>query len=104
MTTQPAPLLTASWADCLLGYIRKSSNDNGGKKADAMLQALADGRTACVRVMSEDECRAEFEAWAVNNNMRNFSRREEDGEYCNGPAQAFWGVWLACARAMGAVR
>lgn len=67
------------------------------------LQALADGRTACVRVMSEDECRAEFEAWAVNNNMRNFSRREEDGEYCNGPAQAFWGVWLACARAMGAV-
>lgn len=95
--TSRAPLLTAARAAHLLACPSDATLDQG-------LQALADGRTACVRVMSEDECRAEFEAWAVNNNMRNFSRREEDGEYCNGPTQAFWGVWLASRRAMGAVR
>jgi hypothetical protein len=88
MTTQPAPLLTASWADCLLGYIRKSSNDNGGKKADAMLQALADGRTACVRVMSEEQIREWFEDWVRTAGVHGHRI----------------GAVLAFARAMGAIR
>jgi hypothetical protein len=53
------------------------------------LQALADGRTACVRVMSEDECRAEFETWNAT-----FG--------CTSIASG-WNAWLACARAMGAI-
>lgn len=45
--------------------------------------------TECVRVMSEDECRAEFEAWFFAHTDKTPTRYE---------------CWLASRRAMGAVR
>lgn len=70
-------------------------------------KALADGRTACVRVMTEDECRAEFEVWAK---LRPLYRdclstsQEHPGHYADLGVEMAWMVWLACAHAMGAVR
>jgi hypothetical protein len=60
------------------------------------LQALADGRTACVRVMSEDEHRAEF--------LKHWNRRPGApfaGDTNRIMAEAWW---LACARANKSVK
>lgn len=84
MTTQPAPLLTAEMARELYG--------DGLDKWDAALQALADGRTACVRVMSEDEQRTAFYEF-IDDWMR-VNKSYPSGIDC----------WLACVRAMGAVK
>lgn len=84
MTTQPAPLLLT--AECA-AFAAKL--DDIPSFLQIRLQALADGRTACVRVMSEDECRAEFEAWYFLHAWK-----------LPTPAE----IWLACARANGLVK
>lgn len=94
MTTQPAPLLTAELADSLVHLCQYMG---GTDEVIAMLQALADKRTVNVRVMSEKECRAEFEAhWCPPDHD------ETPGFEVH--KQFAWDAWLACARAMGAVR
>lgn len=97
MTTQPAPLLTAEDAASLLDW---TSADN---EMHAKFQAIADGRTACVRVMSEDECRAAFER-DDNRPGHYYTERGKDGYYIHHSTGLKWLGWLACARAMGAVR
>lgn len=86
MTTQPAPLLTSDDANYAL--ITKDVDD-----VRAELQALADGRTVCAPVQTEEECRAEFEAWA----SKNFDACER------GEAECAWAGYIACARAAGLV-
>lgn len=68
------------------------------------LQALADRRTACVRVLTEDECRAEFIKWARGAFTKGECACDPQGVFFNPDVSERWGAWLACARAMGAIR
>lgn len=98
--TPRAPLLTAEMADAALHYIRNASAlqipipvPAAHLDMPVALQALADGRTAVAPVLSEEECRAEFEALHadmvfVGDGMREFAYR--------------W--WLASRRALGLVK
>lgn len=90
LPTQPAPLLRAEMLDDVdgLSQLLDPCEESNGELQRA-LQALADGRTVNVRVLTEDECRAEFEAWYFLHAWK-----------LPTPAE----IWLACARAMGAVR
>lgn len=81
MTTQPAPLLTAEMVDLL---------DTHDPNVSDALDALATGRTRCIQPLSEEEHRAAYRAWNGPNNRS----ASADPEY----------IWLACARAMKAVK
>lgn len=87
--TLPAPLLTQKEAQALLTVLGEGPLREGCLVPP--VQALADGRTACVRVMSEDECRAAF-----------IAHYGEDYVPMYGTCE--WLAWLACARACGAVK
>lgn len=97
MTTEAAPLLRAEAARYLLN--RRIPNlipdsrieDFATPEIYRALQALADGRTACVRVLTEDEQRTAFYEF-IDDWMR-VNKSYPSGIDC----------WLACARAMGAI-
>lgn len=102
MTTKPAPLLTAEMAEEMVSWIESLQPEE--REA---LQALADGRTRCIQPLSEEEHRAEFEAWWVGVNPQisyALTRKPDTDKYMGRTAQSDWIVWLASRRAMGAVK
>lgn len=90
MTTEAAPLLTATMAtDCVPA---DNLNADAYYARRVALQALADGRTACVRAMTREQCRAAFEAY--------WCPPDHDEAPGFGVHKQFaWEAWLACARA-----
>lgn len=87
------PALAAEWV----------SEEGPGLHADMAMDDIIHGRTACVRVMSEDECRAEFIKWARGAYEERQCVFDPQGVFFNPEVAVRWGAWLACARAMGAV-
>lgn len=92
-----APLLTAEDAETLIWMLSGFRNLIRGDKTQgdiksAVLQALADGRTRCVEVLSEEEHRARFEAWWCPPD-----HDEAPGFQVH--KQLAWEAYLACARA-----
>lgn len=105
--TLPAPLLTQKEAQALLTVLGEGPLREGCLVPP--VQALADGRTACVRVLTEDECRAEFERWIGAPPFEHMCDRMSEssswrGQYKRYETQLAWCAWIECARAMGAVR
>lgn len=80
-----APLLTKEMADAWIRGVPVLERYE-------VLKALADGRTVNVRVMSEDECRAEY------------AEQFLPPEVPNAIQEWHWLGYIACARAMGCCR
>ena len=76
MTDKPVPLLTKALAQSARQSV----------EVENALQALADGRTVCAHVLSEEECLAEYRRWV-------------------GTGDTLYGqrAWLASRRAAGLV-
>lgn len=92
--TLPAPLLTASDAKearRMLGSMSMHANAEQAWRVYDAIEALADGRTRCVEVLSEEEHRAALQRWVRSQGGTDPNELEHD-------------AWMACARAMGAVR
>ena len=70
------------------------------------LQALATGRTAVAHVLSEEECRAEFEAWWRTTHPLlgdQVDYKTTNGVYYEPTTRGAWNGWLASRRAAGLV-
>lgn len=92
MTTQPVRLLTPELAQ----NAYDSKDYTRGAFTQLALQAVINGRTACARVMSEDECRAEFEAYWCPPDYDETPGFEVHKQFA-------WDAYLASRRAAGLV-
>lgn len=99
--TSRASLLTAEMAQDDLAYEGEDKYSSGVEKC---MEALADGRTACAHVLTEAECRAEFEAWhKTRPHAEHFSYVHYDWGYQDSRVRNDWLVWLASRCAAGLV-
>lgn len=99
-TTQPAPVLTANDAKearRMMGSMSMHANAEQAWRVYDALQALADGRTACVEVRSEAQAREAFEKWYVA--WPRGSWPTADGSW---PTPD--GIWFAALRYAGALK
>lgn len=101
MTTKPERKPLSEWAVVPRWVLDKIAGDVA---ADLNLKVWAVEGPRLVMPQTEDECRAEFIKWARGAYEERQCVFDPQGVFFNPEVAVRWGAWLACARAMGAVK